>query len=181
MHWYVWRTCSSFCAGRAPPHISQHGKRHCVFFFPLLQDHERRTPLHAAACVGDVHIMDLLIESGEWAACIADFWLCVIRLSSSITGERAQDILWLISPLLNPWEAAWRSLHNKSCAHWVWCVLLRYLILTFAPGGKMESSSEDEFWLGLHEQGECHLLIFQVHFRRSNLCRQLSRHLWQMR
>uniref|UniRef100_A0A8D0A4V3 Ankyrin repeat domain 52a n=1 Tax=Sander lucioperca TaxID=283035 RepID=A0A8D0A4V3_SANLU len=30
-------------------------------------DQERRTPLHAAACVGDVHIMDLLIESGERA------------------------------------------------------------------------------------------------------------------
>lgn len=36
----------------------------------ILQDQERRTPLHAAACVGDVHIMDLLIESGEWAVCI---------------------------------------------------------------------------------------------------------------
>lgn len=35
------------------------------FFSRALQDHERRTPLHAAACVGDVHIMDLLIESGE--------------------------------------------------------------------------------------------------------------------
>lgn len=33
------------------------------FFSP--QDQERRTPLHAAACVGDVHIMDLLIESGD--------------------------------------------------------------------------------------------------------------------
>uniref|UniRef100_A0A8C4HHZ3 Ankyrin repeat domain 52a n=1 Tax=Dicentrarchus labrax TaxID=13489 RepID=A0A8C4HHZ3_DICLA len=29
------------------------------------QDQDRRTPLHAAACVGDVHIMDLLIESGD--------------------------------------------------------------------------------------------------------------------
>uniref|UniRef100_A0A674D7N3 Ankyrin repeat domain 52 n=1 Tax=Salmo trutta TaxID=8032 RepID=A0A674D7N3_SALTR len=28
------------------------------------QDQERRTPLHAAACLGDVHIMDLLINSG---------------------------------------------------------------------------------------------------------------------
>uniref|UniRef100_A0A8C7GMV8 Ankyrin repeat domain 52 n=1 Tax=Oncorhynchus kisutch TaxID=8019 RepID=A0A8C7GMV8_ONCKI len=27
-------------------------------------DQERRTPLHAAACLGDVHIMDLLINSG---------------------------------------------------------------------------------------------------------------------
>lgn len=36
----------------------------CIFFL-IPQDQERRTPLHAAACVGDVHIMDLLIESGE--------------------------------------------------------------------------------------------------------------------
>lgn len=40
------------------------------------QDQERRTPLHAAACVGDVHIMDLLIESGEGAVCITDTPLC---------------------------------------------------------------------------------------------------------
>ena len=30
------------------------------------QDQDRRTPLHAAACLGDVHIMDLLINSGNF-------------------------------------------------------------------------------------------------------------------
>lgn len=35
------------------------------------QDQERRTPLHAAACVGDVHIMDLLIESGWSPSCFS--------------------------------------------------------------------------------------------------------------
>lgn len=42
-----------------------------IFIF-YLKDHERRTPLHAAACVGDVHIMDLLIESGDSAAFVPD-------------------------------------------------------------------------------------------------------------
>lgn len=71
------------------------GSCHERFFFcmlnmkiqPLLidlvfvpQDQERRTPLHAAACVGDVHIMDLLIESGEWAGCISDAWIWVKNL-----------------------------------------------------------------------------------------------------
>lgn len=36
-----------------------------LFFSPFLcQDQERRTPLHAAAWLGDVHIMDLLISAG---------------------------------------------------------------------------------------------------------------------
>uniref|UniRef100_A0A8C8IQK4 Ankyrin repeat domain 52 n=1 Tax=Oncorhynchus tshawytscha TaxID=74940 RepID=A0A8C8IQK4_ONCTS len=37
------------------------------YFFLYFQypDQERRTPLHAAACLGDVHIMDLLINSGN--------------------------------------------------------------------------------------------------------------------
>lgn len=48
----------------------------------ILQDQERRTPLHAAACVGDVHIMDLLIESGEWAVCITDTLMRMKNLDS---------------------------------------------------------------------------------------------------
>lgn len=35
------------------------------FFFFSSQDQEQSTPLHAAAYLGDVHIMDLLINSGS--------------------------------------------------------------------------------------------------------------------
>lgn len=51
--------------------------RSCVLCTFILQDQERRTPLHAAACVGDVHIMDILIESGEPAACLTDASVCL--------------------------------------------------------------------------------------------------------
>lgn len=39
--------------------------RHSSSSFLLFQDQERRTPLHAAAYVGDVPILQLLLMSGE--------------------------------------------------------------------------------------------------------------------
>lgn len=35
-----------------------------VYFVDLLQDNEKRTPLHAAAYLGDAEIIELLILSG---------------------------------------------------------------------------------------------------------------------
>lgn len=68
-HWYVWaaflqeeRCRDAF----VPVGASERGRALISWALDLiLQDQERRTPLHAAACVGDVHVMDLLIESGE--------------------------------------------------------------------------------------------------------------------
>lgn len=37
-----------------------------MFAIVVLKDQERRTPLHAAAWLGDVHIMDLLITAGDY-------------------------------------------------------------------------------------------------------------------
>uniref|UniRef100_A0A669B277 Ankyrin repeat domain 52a n=1 Tax=Oreochromis niloticus TaxID=8128 RepID=A0A669B277_ORENI len=51
-------------------------------------DQERRTPLHAAACVGDVHIMDLLIES----AC--SFLRAVGLLLRRGADANARDKFW---------------------------------------------------------------------------------------
>uniref|UniRef100_A0A8C9ZU57 Ankyrin repeat domain 52a n=1 Tax=Sander lucioperca TaxID=283035 RepID=A0A8C9ZU57_SANLU len=73
-------------------------------------DQERRTPLHAAACVGDVHIMDLLIESGERAVCFTYTWLlfcsppsphtcyplkCGVFFCLSGATVNAKDHVWL--------------------------------------------------------------------------------------
>uniref|UniRef100_A0A8C4HH88 Ankyrin repeat domain 52a n=1 Tax=Dicentrarchus labrax TaxID=13489 RepID=A0A8C4HH88_DICLA len=44
-------------------------------------DQDRRTPLHAAACVGDVHIMDLLIESDFSLLCVSEMWCILYTLS----------------------------------------------------------------------------------------------------
>uniref|UniRef100_A0A8C7GRL0 Ankyrin repeat domain 52 n=1 Tax=Oncorhynchus kisutch TaxID=8019 RepID=A0A8C7GRL0_ONCKI len=51
------------------------------------QDQERRTPLHAAACLGDVHIMDLLINSGNVLHCTPyTFYLFSHRPSQKAVG-----------------------------------------------------------------------------------------------
>lgn len=64
MHWYEADSVTMIMILKdvTPKHKK---KKNPFYFSPAYQDQERRTPLHAAACVGDVHIMDLLIESGE--------------------------------------------------------------------------------------------------------------------
>uniref|UniRef100_A0A8D0A152 Ankyrin repeat domain 52a n=1 Tax=Sander lucioperca TaxID=283035 RepID=A0A8D0A152_SANLU len=60
-------------------------------------DQERRTPLHAAACVGDVHIMDLLIESGERAVCFTYTWLLkcgAYFILCATVNANARDKFW---------------------------------------------------------------------------------------
>lgn len=42
-----------------------------IFVIVAFKDQERRTPLHAAAWLGDVHIMDLLITAGEYSFSIS--------------------------------------------------------------------------------------------------------------
>lgn len=37
----------------------------CLIFLCFAKDQEQSTPLHAAAYLGDVHTMDLLIASGR--------------------------------------------------------------------------------------------------------------------
>uniref|UniRef100_A0A665T5I8 Uncharacterized protein n=1 Tax=Echeneis naucrates TaxID=173247 RepID=A0A665T5I8_ECHNA len=50
-------------------------------------DQERRTPLHAAACVGDVHIMDLLIESGASVNAKDHVWLTPLHRAAASRNE----------------------------------------------------------------------------------------------
>uniref|UniRef100_A0A671V4C5 Ankyrin repeat domain 52a n=1 Tax=Sparus aurata TaxID=8175 RepID=A0A671V4C5_SPAAU len=50
-------------------------------------DQERRTPLHAAACVGDVHIMDLLIESGATVNAKDHVWLTPLHRAAASRNE----------------------------------------------------------------------------------------------
>ncbi|MEQ2250265.1 Ankyrin repeat domain-containing protein 52 [Ilyodon furcidens] len=50
-------------------------------------DQEHRTPLHAAACVGDVHIMDLLIESGASVNAKDNVWLTPLHRAAASRNE----------------------------------------------------------------------------------------------
>uniref|UniRef100_A0A8C7MWU7 Ankyrin repeat domain 52 n=1 Tax=Oncorhynchus kisutch TaxID=8019 RepID=A0A8C7MWU7_ONCKI len=56
----------------------------------LLQDQERRTPLHAAACLGDVHIMDLLINSGASVNAKDQGWLTPLHRAAASRNEDAE-------------------------------------------------------------------------------------------
>lgn len=38
---------------------------HCMFYLKIFKDNEKRTPLHAAAYLGDAEIIELLILSGK--------------------------------------------------------------------------------------------------------------------
>uniref|UniRef100_A0A669F4U5 Ankyrin repeat domain 52a n=1 Tax=Oreochromis niloticus TaxID=8128 RepID=A0A669F4U5_ORENI len=55
-------------------------------------DQERRTPLHAAACVGDVHIMDLLIESAD-ANARDKFWQTPLHVAAANRASRCAEAL----------------------------------------------------------------------------------------
>uniref|UniRef100_A0A8C3AES2 Ankyrin repeat domain 52a n=1 Tax=Cyclopterus lumpus TaxID=8103 RepID=A0A8C3AES2_CYCLU len=50
-------------------------------------DQEHRTPLHAAACVGDVHILDLLIESGATVNAKDHVWLTPLHRAAASRNE----------------------------------------------------------------------------------------------
>ncbi|TSP79431.1 Serine/threonine-protein phosphatase 6 regulatory ankyrin repeat subunit C [Bagarius yarrelli] len=56
-------------------------------------DRERRTPLHAAAWLGDVHIMDLLIMAGANVNAKDHMWLTPLHRASASRNERAVGLL----------------------------------------------------------------------------------------
>uniref|UniRef100_W5L4P0 Ankyrin repeat domain 52 n=1 Tax=Astyanax mexicanus TaxID=7994 RepID=W5L4P0_ASTMX len=56
-------------------------------------DQERRTPLHAAACLGDVRIMDLLIKSGASVNAKDQGWLTPLHRAAASRNERAVGLL----------------------------------------------------------------------------------------
>uniref|UniRef100_A0A8D3DFJ7 Ankyrin repeat domain 52a n=1 Tax=Scophthalmus maximus TaxID=52904 RepID=A0A8D3DFJ7_SCOMX len=55
-------------------------------------DQERRTPLHAAACVGDVHVMDLLIESGASVNAKDHVWLTPLHRAAASRNEVSHNL-----------------------------------------------------------------------------------------
>ncbi|KAM4736801.1 LOW QUALITY PROTEIN: serine/threonine-protein phosphatase 6 regulatory ankyrin repeat subunit C [Anableps anableps] len=72
-------------------------------------DHERRTPLHAAACVGDVHIMDLLIESGASVNAKDNVWLTPLHRAAASRNERAVGLLLRRGAEANTRDKFWQT------------------------------------------------------------------------
>uniref|UniRef100_A0A8C2D804 Ankyrin repeat domain 52a n=1 Tax=Cyprinus carpio TaxID=7962 RepID=A0A8C2D804_CYPCA len=68
-----------------------------LFFFLfstfLCQDQERRTPLHAAAWLGDVHIMELLISAGANVNAKDHVWLTPLHRAAASRNEMVKLLL----------------------------------------------------------------------------------------
>ncbi|TNN57224.1 Serine/threonine-protein phosphatase 6 regulatory ankyrin repeat subunit C [Liparis tanakae] len=73
------------------------------------QDQERRTPLHAAACVGDVHILDLLIESGATVNAKDHVWLTPLHRAAASRNERAVGLLLRRGAEANARDKFWQT------------------------------------------------------------------------
>uniref|UniRef100_A0A8C4HHY9 Ankyrin repeat domain 52a n=1 Tax=Dicentrarchus labrax TaxID=13489 RepID=A0A8C4HHY9_DICLA len=72
-------------------------------------DQDRRTPLHAAACVGDVHIMDLLIESGATVNAKDHVWLTPLHRAAASRNERAVGLLLRRGAEANARDKFWQT------------------------------------------------------------------------
>uniref|UniRef100_A0A8C9V945 Ankyrin repeat domain 52a n=1 Tax=Scleropages formosus TaxID=113540 RepID=A0A8C9V945_SCLFO len=72
-------------------------------------DQERRTPLHAAACLGDVHIMDLLINSGASVNAKDHVWLTPLHRAAASRNERAVGLLLRQGAEVNARDKYWQT------------------------------------------------------------------------
>uniref|UniRef100_A0A8C9U6X0 Ankyrin repeat domain 52a n=2 Tax=Scleropages formosus TaxID=113540 RepID=A0A8C9U6X0_SCLFO len=73
------------------------------------EDQERRTPLHAAACLGDVHIMDLLINSGASVNAKDHVWLTPLHRAAASRNERAVGLLLRQGAEVNARDKYWQT------------------------------------------------------------------------
>uniref|UniRef100_A0A6Q2Z252 Uncharacterized protein n=1 Tax=Esox lucius TaxID=8010 RepID=A0A6Q2Z252_ESOLU len=72
-------------------------------------DQERRTPLHAAACLGDVHIMDLLINAGANVNAKDHLWLTPLHRAAASRNERAVGLLLRQGAEANARDKFWQT------------------------------------------------------------------------
>ncbi|XP_048872259.1 serine/threonine-protein phosphatase 6 regulatory ankyrin repeat subunit C [Brienomyrus brachyistius] len=80
-------------------------------------DHERRTPLHAAACLGDVHIMDLLINSGASVNAKDHVWLTPLHRAAASRNERAVGLLLRQGAEVNARDKYWQTALHVAAAN----------------------------------------------------------------
>ncbi|XP_051532559.1 serine/threonine-protein phosphatase 6 regulatory ankyrin repeat subunit C-like isoform X2 [Myxocyprinus asiaticus] len=105
-------------------------KWHCCSSHLFLQDEERRTALHAAACVGDVHIMDLLISSGANVNAKDQEWLTPLHRAAASQKEKAVVLLLRQGAEVNAQDRLWQTpLHVAAANRATECVdvLVSYL------------------------------------------------------
>uniref|UniRef100_A0A452H643 Uncharacterized protein n=1 Tax=Gopherus agassizii TaxID=38772 RepID=A0A452H643_9SAUR len=83
----------------------------CITTFSYLpgQDQERRTPLHAAAYLGDVPIIELLILSGANVNAKDTVWLTPLHRAAASRNEKALNLLLKHSADVNARDKFWQT------------------------------------------------------------------------
>uniref|UniRef100_A0A8C8BKK8 Ankyrin repeat domain 52 n=1 Tax=Otus sunia TaxID=257818 RepID=A0A8C8BKK8_9STRI len=105
-----------------PPPFSQHSRAVFVSYIPA-QDQERRTPLHAAAYIGDVAILELLILSGANVNAKDTVWLTPLHRAAASRNEKALHLLLKHSADVNARDKYWQTpLHVAAANRATKCV-----------------------------------------------------------
>uniref|UniRef100_A0A8B9Q123 Ankyrin repeat domain 52 n=1 Tax=Apteryx owenii TaxID=8824 RepID=A0A8B9Q123_APTOW len=87
------------------------------------QDQERRTPLHAAAYIGDVAILELLILSGANVNAKDTVWLTPLHRAAASRNEKALHLLLKHSADVNARDKYWQTpLHVAAANRATKCV-----------------------------------------------------------
>uniref|UniRef100_UPI003AAD9DCE serine/threonine-protein phosphatase 6 regulatory ankyrin repeat subunit C isoform X1 n=2 Tax=Centroberyx gerrardi TaxID=166262 RepID=UPI003AAD9DCE len=84
-------------------------------------DQEQSTPLHAAAYLGDVHIMDLLITSGASVNAKDQGWLTPLHRAAASRNEKAVGLLLKQGAEVNTRDKFWHTPLHMAAANWATC------------------------------------------------------------
>uniref|UniRef100_A0A4W4E461 Ankyrin repeat domain 52 n=1 Tax=Electrophorus electricus TaxID=8005 RepID=A0A4W4E461_ELEEL len=80
-------------------------------------DQERRTPLHAAAWLGDVHIMDLLITAGANINAKDHVWLTPLHRAAASRNEKAVGLLLRKGADITARDKLWQTALHVAAAN----------------------------------------------------------------
>uniref|UniRef100_A0A3Q2ZKB9 Ankyrin repeat domain 52 n=1 Tax=Hippocampus comes TaxID=109280 RepID=A0A3Q2ZKB9_HIPCM len=81
-------------------------------------DHEQSTPLHAAAYLGDIHIMELLITAGASINAKDQGLLTPLHRAAASKNERAVELLLKHSAEINTRDKFWHTPLHMAAANW---------------------------------------------------------------
>uniref|UniRef100_A0A8C5HT21 Serine/threonine-protein phosphatase 6 regulatory ankyrin repeat subunit C-like n=1 Tax=Gouania willdenowi TaxID=441366 RepID=A0A8C5HT21_GOUWI len=89
-----------------------------MFYNFCFQDQEESTPLHAAAYLGDTHIMDLLISSGANINAKDQNLLTPLHRAAASRNERAVELLLTHGAKVNTRDKVWHTPLHMAAANW---------------------------------------------------------------
>ncbi|KAM4613834.1 serine/threonine-protein phosphatase 6 regulatory ankyrin repeat subunit C [Polymixia lowei] len=84
-------------------------------------DQEHRIPLHAAAHLGDVHIINLLITSGASVNAKDQNWLTPLHRAAASRNEKAVELLLKQGAEANTRDKFWHTPLHVAAANWATC------------------------------------------------------------